>query len=217
LSTGIKDFSFSFGSKIASMVLALAGQSCLAWTLGPAGRGSYAVCVIYTTLLSLVFILGCDIANVYLVASKKMTLSEGIVQTLIYGTAGSALAIVTGFLLLNLDWPFFAKADHKDFAIALIGIPVGVFSASMTQLMTAVKRFKWYAILEITNGAIHVVFIALFIFIFKLGVTGAILANIISSVVNTTIALIYFRREFGIKWVSPSKAHILEMLNYGLR
>ncbi|MFI4912722.1 MAG: polysaccharide biosynthesis C-terminal domain-containing protein [Sedimentisphaeraceae bacterium JB056] len=217
MSSGVKDLGFSFGAKILTIVLSLASQSCLAWTLGPAGRGSYAVCLIFTTLLTLIFILGCDVANVYLVASKRMTISEGVVMTFIYSCTGSFLAIVTGLYLLRLDWVFFSKANHNDFVLALSGIPMVVLAGSIIKLMTAVGRFKWFAILQTFNGIIQLIFMFLLILVLRMGVTGAILSNIISCAFSVILALIYLRKEFGIVWVNPSKSHTIEMLHFGSR
>lgn len=216
-STGIKDAGYSFSSKILSLVLTVAGQSCLAWTLGPAGRGSYAVCVLYATMLTLIFVLGCDIANTYLVASKKMTLSEGVVQTGLYGIGGSALAIATGVFLMRYDWQIFQQAERHNFYIALFSIPIGVFSTSYVQLLTAVKRFRAYAILHVANALFHLLFMLLFILVCKLGVTGAILSNTATSALSVVMALVYFKKQFHIQWAGPTLAHIKEMLNYGLR
>lgn len=216
-STGIKDAGYSFGSRILSLVLTVAGQSCLAWTLGPAGRGSYAVCVLYSTMLALIFELGCDISNTYLVASKKLTLSEGVVQTGLYGIGGSTLAIIAGVFLMRFDWQIFSQAARQDFYIALFSIPIGIFSASYIQLLTAVKRFKAYAILSIGNAFFHLVFMLLFILLFRWGVTGAILSNTATSMLSVIMALIYFKKQFHIHWASPTLAHIKEMFSYGLR
>jgi O-antigen/teichoic acid export membrane protein len=216
-STGVKDAGYSFSSKILSLVLTVAGQSILAWTLGPGGRGSYAVCVLYATMLTLIFVLGCDIANTYLVASKKMTLSEGVVQTGLYGIGGSALAIGTGVFLMGFNWQIFFQAERHDFYIAIFSIPIGVFSTSYVQLLTAVKRFKAYAILSVGNAFFHLVFMLFFILLFRWGVTGALLSNTATSLLSVIITLIYFRKQFHITWAAPTLHHAKEMLGYGLR
>lgn len=215
--TGVRDAGYSFTSKILSLALTVAGQSCLAWTLGPAGRGSYAVCIIYSTLLMLIFVLGCDTANTYLVASKKLTISEGIVQTGLYGIGGSALAMGVGVFLMRYDWQIFSQASPHDFHIALFSILLGVFSASYIQLLTAVRRFKAYAVMCVINAFLNMLFTLLFILVFKWGVTGGLIANVVTSFASVVIVLVYFKRTFDIKWASPTIAHTKEMLSYGLR
>lgn len=215
--TGVKDAGYSFASKILSLFLTVAGQSCLAWTLGPAGRGSYAVCVLYATMLTLIFVLGCGIANTYLVASRKLTLSEGVIQTGLYGICGSVLAIGTGLFLMRYDWQIFSQASRHDFYIALFSIPLGIFSVSYIRLLTAVKRFKAYAILYAGNAFFHLIFMVLFILVFKWGVTGAILSNSATAFLSIAMALIYFRKQFHITWAPPTLNHVKEMLSYGLR
>ena len=96
MASGIRDFSTVFSSRIVTLGAQLGIQSCLAWFLGPADRGSYAVCLMFATLLGLIFVVSLDVAGVYFVSSKRATLSEGITCTVLFGVISSALAIVVG-------------------------------------------------------------------------------------------------------------------------
>ena len=106
MTSGIRDLSFTFISKIICLLLIIGMQSCLAWCLGPAGRGSYAVCLMFATLLSVILVVGCDTASVFFVSSRRFDISEGITYSLIYGGIGSALAIVAGLILMQFKIPF---------------------------------------------------------------------------------------------------------------
>ncbi|MGD2108837.1 MAG: hypothetical protein PVI86_05535, partial [Phycisphaerae bacterium] len=60
----------------ANVISTLAGlgiQACLAWVLLPEGRGAYAACVLFATLLILACALGQEMANVYYIGSKALT------------------------------------------------------------------------------------------------------------------------------------------------
>jgi O-antigen/teichoic acid export membrane protein len=123
MASGLKDFYFTFASRWLSLLLVVAGQSILAWSLGPGGRGSYAVCVIFVSLLTMIFTIASDSATIYLVASRRMTLSEGLFQGLLFAAIGSVLAIGTGLLVIQSDLEFFKKAERFDFYLVLMSLP----------------------------------------------------------------------------------------------
>ena len=106
MKTGLHDFSLTFTAKLVTIITVLGTQSCLAWFLGPEGRGSYAVCVIFAMVLSTFFVIGCDVASLYFVASGRFSISEGLTYTLIYGGIGSLLAMAVGLGILQFDFPF---------------------------------------------------------------------------------------------------------------
>ena len=70
-----------FLANVISAVAGLGIQGCLAWFLLPEGRGQYAACILFAALLSLACALGQEMANVYLVGSKKSTVSQALTQS----------------------------------------------------------------------------------------------------------------------------------------
>ena len=156
--SGIRDFNLTFGSKIITLVVAIGTQSCLAWFLGPGGMGSYAVCIVFATLLNIIFAIGCDVASVYFVSSGRFSISEGITHALIYGGVASVLAIATGWILMQLPLSFLDKADPTAFYLALALIPSSLFSLLFINLLTSVQRFDWFAIMLVVHGLGHLLF-----------------------------------------------------------
>ena len=123
MASGLRDVTTTLGSRIAILFIAIGTQSCLAWSLGPALRGSYAICILFAALLTVVFVVGCDVAGLYFVASKKLTISEGIVHTLIYGLVGCVLAVLAGLVILQLPLEFVTKATPQALAQSWRGVP----------------------------------------------------------------------------------------------
>ena len=87
----------------------------LARLLGPEGRGAYATCLIFSTTLSLIFVLAFDFEAIYFVSSGQMSLSEGIFYSSIVAGAGSILAAIVGFSMLCHSTLFVAKAPSEAF------------------------------------------------------------------------------------------------------
>jgi len=212
-----RDFSITFVSKILLLGIGIGTQSCLAWFLGPGGRGSFAICFTYATILRLIFAVGCDIAGVYFVSSKRFTISEGIVHAFVYGGIGSILAIVTGLVLMQFHFSFFAKAEPLTFYLALASIPVHLFSYLLLLLVTAVHRFMWYAILSLWQATLTFLFTLLFVKLLGGGVNGAFLAILLSGLTAVLSTLVFFRWRYAWRWVRPTWQGLAAMFRYGAR
>ena len=128
------------------LFIRIATQICLAWFLGPAERGAYEVCLLFIFILTTVFIVGCDIAWVYLVSSKQFSISEGVANILVYEGIGSGFAIVTGLAIMQMPLTLLDKATPEVFCMALI---TSILSLSLLRLLTAVHQFGRYAIVSL--------------------------------------------------------------------
>ncbi len=214
---GLQDLGFSFGSRIITIVTALVVQICLAWFLGPSGRGAYAVCVLFSGLLGIIFFMGGELAGVYFVSSRRFNLSEGVIYSLIYGGIGSSLAILAGLILMRFPLTFFEKADPPELYLALLSIPGYLFFLVFSQLFTAIGQFAWYSAVTLLRGVLLLAFTALFLWGLSAGTPGAILAIIASDLVIVIFCLWVFRRRFSIRGVRPRLQSLLAMLHYGAR
>jgi O-antigen/teichoic acid export membrane protein len=214
---GIKDAAYTFGGRIALLIIALVNQGMLAWILGPADRGSLAVCLIFTALLTLVFSVGCDVTAIYFVASKKFTISEGITHTLVFAAFISVSAIGAGFILIQTPFAFFSKATPSDFYLALFLIPIALVSTILRSLLAAVREFGWLATSNIAVSILDLITIFLFVFFFSMGVTGALVANILVGLITIIGMVLFYRWKHDFTLVRPSLNKMRLMLGYGIR
>ncbi|MCK4559559.1 MAG: oligosaccharide flippase family protein [Calditrichia bacterium] len=217
MSSGIRDFGVTFSSKIFILFISIGTQSCLAWVLGPGGRGSYAVCILFMTLLSLVFVIGCDYAGIYYVASKKISISEGVIYTFIFCGIGSLLAITAGLIIMQLPFSFLSKATSAEFHLSFVLIPISVFSQTVVQLFTAMRQFGWFSILTIVSGLSQFLATLAFVLVFKCGVKGALFANIVAGIIIIIISLTILNLKFQTRWMIPSLQNLIEMFFYDVR
>jgi|GEM_PF-946087 len=211
------DIAASFASRAVVLVTGLGLEACMAWLLQPAGRGSYAVCLVFTTLLQTVFLTGWNVASVYFVASKRLTLSQGVTQTLVYGMVSSTLAITSGLFLLRMPWAFFAAADRTSFHLALLLIPSTFFALVFVQLLTAIREFRWFALVSVLNGVSFLLLALFFIGCLSLDVHGALLACVVRQWLVILAVLALLRWKYHIRLVRPSLARMAEVFYYGLR
>lgn len=212
---GFQDFSITILTKILGLLTVLGTQSCLAWVLGPSGRGSYAVCLIFTVILTLVFLVGCESACVYFVAAKKFTVSQGFLYACIYSSIGSLLAMVTGLILLQFPFEFFAKATISQFHISIISIPFGIFSTVLLRLLIALKEITCFAVASLVSAFSNLIFTLILVLVFPFGVEGALFANILSGLVAVLICVYLLKSRFDLTWVRPDWAGMKKILVYG--
>jgi len=217
MSSGLRDFSTTFISRLLAMLISLGTQACLAWVLGPGDRGSYAVCMVFATLLTLVFMLGSDIACMYYVASKRFTLSEGVAQTLVSGGLGSFVAIAVGLVLLRLPLEFVQKADPLSLHLSLALVPVGFYASTFSSLFTSLRDFQWSALISVSIAACQLVLVLALVLGLQWGVTGAVLAVIASQALGVAISLVLFRRRYELKWARPTLEGLRDTFSYGIR
>ena len=217
MSSGLRDISVTFGSRGVILLISLANQSALAWFLGVADRGSYAICMVFATLLSLVFSFGCDIASTYMVAAKKYTLSEGVVNSAVQAVVSSAIAVAAGLLIMKSSYPFLDKAAPDSFKLALLYIPFLLIVNIFLSLLTSIRKFTWFALLSIGLALFQLIFTVIFVWKKGLGVNGAILANILASAIVIVASYAYFLKRCEIRWVMPSSAKLTALLSYGIR
>ncbi len=217
MNAGLRDFSITFGSKVATLLLGMATQSCLAWFLAPAGRGSYAVCLLFSALLTLICVLGCDIAAMYYVSARKFTLSEGVANTCIHGGLGCLLAIAVGAVTMQLPLAFLEKAARSSFYLSLALLPASFFSFTLISLLGSLRQFGWLAVFSILNGACHLVMVTLFVPVLNWGVNGALLSLLAAALLTIVTVLVFYRRRHQLRWVWPSRESLSQMLHYGLR
>ncbi len=73
---GGKETLIVFATQLWTLAVGLGTQSVLAWMLGPAGRGEYAVCMLFGGIFGVIFTFGTDRAAQYFVMSKEQSLSH---------------------------------------------------------------------------------------------------------------------------------------------
>lgn len=217
MASGIRDVTVTFAARTAGMVIIIASQSALAWLLGPAGRGSYAVCMVFAMILRVVCSLSCDVACSYFVASRKFTLSEGVVHTVIFAAISSAAAIPIGLYVITLPLSFLAKAPSHSFALALAIVPAAILFEVFSQLLTGVSRFTAYAVFQITVPAAQLGLVLVLSGLLGWGVDGALLSVALAMAANALLILIYFQTRCGMTWVRPSLHALARMLSFGVR
>ncbi len=217
MKSGVKDFSVTLGGQAGKIGVGLVTQSILAWILGPADFGSLAVCLLFATLLYIICAVSCDIAAVYFVSSGRFSLSEGVVYTFLYGALSAALAITAGWFLIRLPIAFFRQAAPEDFRLALVFVPASLLGDVLPLLLTAIRRFKLFALLTVLRSVLQLFFTVILVVLVRGGVRGALWASILNANTVILVTLAIMVGKFGVRWVAPTGEKFRDMFIFGLR
>jgi O-antigen/teichoic acid export membrane protein len=211
-----KELKILFSAKILSLLIAILSQILLTWKLGTADFGSYAFCYIFFSLLSIFFVNGYSFAITYFLSSRYITLSESFIYVFIFGSVSSLFAIFIGFLLLKNQINFFYKFGYSELYISLLIIPFIFLSNTFAQLFSSIQNFKLYRYLILIQSLLQFLFLILFVFIFKMGVKGALLSLIFASLFVICVEIFQFKKEYTFKFVVIKKKIVLKILKYYL-
>ncbi|MGA8220496.1 MAG: oligosaccharide flippase family protein [Candidatus Acidiferrales bacterium] len=207
------------GGQLACAAIALATEICYARLLGPSGRGLVSLCMMAMGVGALAGGLGGEIPIVIWTADSTRKPSDWLPSVIFWGAIGSALA---SFLWAATYWlwhpPFLHGITSPLAALVLATIPVSVFSAYFTAMLTGHERFRLRA--GLSAGTQLAELIAVVALVLILGRTaeiaiGAILFGLSIGAIAT--ALVQWDTLRDIWKAVPAKTYLSKALSLGLR
>lgn len=171
----------------------------------------------FTLILGVLFVIGCDVASSYFLASGKLTLSESVIYSATIVLIGSIIAFLFGSLFLLYPNELIEKASPKGLYIALFSTPFVLLANMYLQMFSAIQNFKLFAILNIMQVIFLFFSTIIFVYVYSMGVNGALLAILMTSIFTILICLMIFNFKYSLKFVKIKKKKLLAMYKYGLR
>ena len=215
--TGAEDVALSMARPLSILLSGIAIQSLLAYALLPAGRGAYAVCLMFAGLLSLLFTPGVDAGIQYFVMTRKISVSQGVSVAVVICLTGAGLATAAAIPMIRSEIAFFGKADPASFYLALILVPLAAFASAVHHQLAGLGRFAALAVFTLVQTTANGVVAAALVLGAGLGVNGAVLAVCIGDLVMILLCLRDMRRNLGLTWEPPSRAALGDVLRYGFK
>ena len=215
--TGAEDVAVSFVTRAALLLSGVAIQSLLAYALLPAGRGEFAVCILFAGLFGVLLTPGAEAGAQHLVMAKAMDVSEAISVALVIcvsaGFIGAGLAVP----LISANVGFFGKADAESFYVAIALIPLTTFASASRHQLAALRRFRRLAIFSVVQTLVNVFALLFFVIALDLGVRGALIAACMGNLAMVFTCIGDLRRSAGLRWKTPSCHGGLRVVRYGLK
>ena len=215
--TGGQDVSVTFATLAGMAGLTLLIQGLLAYMLLPEGRGAYAVCIAFGTLLGLLLTPGAQQGAQYFVAARQMSVSQGVSSSLIICFGGGGLAAALAVPLIYSGLAFFEKAETHTFLLSLALGPLTAISIALDHQLVALRRFRHLAVFSMLRVAANALTLLVLVRSLGLGVDGAIIAFAAGHGVMIAACLLYLRRHCGLVFEMPGSSNISRVLGYGLK
>ena len=197
--------------------LTLLVQGLLAYMLLPEGRGAYAVCIVFGTLLGLILTPGAAHGTQYFVAARQISVSQGVSSALIISLVGGGLAAALAVPLIYSDITYFQQANTHTFLLALVLIPLTAISLALDHQLVALRRFRRLAVFSMLRAVANVLTILVLVWNRGLGVDGAIMAFSAGHCIMIAACLLYLRWHCGLAFEIPGRANLTCVLGYGLK
>jgi len=188
-----RDVTITLATRFISRVLMLATGIIIARILGPGGRGMVALALVLPAILQEFSNLGLDMANTHLSAKEPALTPQLTANTL---TAYLIIsAVVFGILALFLgqlkEW-FFAEVPWGVLWLATPILPLNLLILNFNSINIAQGRVRAFNLVNLTQTGTALILVTLFLIILGLGVTGAVLATVISAAAAMLVALASF-------------------------
>lgn len=212
----VRGTAITFTTGILSLITGLGTSVILARTLGPEGRGVYAMAALLPSLIVTFGNLGIGPATVYYVARDEFRRQEILGNNVLLSLGISGIGILAGLVVIF----FFREIVFPGVAmgyllLALVLVPVEVFFSYVRHVLLGAQRIKEFNYLQIAQSVFFLGFIALALLGLRAGVTGAILAGLLSWIVVDALVLRQAKRVAGgIKFVLNT-SYIKRATTYG--
>ena len=214
--SGGQDVALVFATRIGVVLLGLLVQAMLARMLLPEGRGAYAVCLVFATVLGMMCTPGAQQGAQQFVMTRQTSVSQAVSCAFAICVVGGGLAVALSLPLLASELAYFQKAERSSFQVALALLPIIAFALAMEHQLAALRRFGLLASASLLRMVANVGAILAFVWICDLGVRGALWAMICANAVMIVFC-IWDLRRCGLVFVMPDTAHLLRILGYGMR
>ena len=229
-----KNSAITFSSQILIFAVGFIASIILARTLGPTGKGIYALIILIPAVMLKLGSLGIEVANVYFTGSKQYKIKD-IVSNSLLSSILLGLFLVLLFLGISYLGAFKNYLNSNQINIfylwlVVLTIPFSLFSGFLRSIFLGKEEIITFNKINIFQTIIQLVLIVIFLMILKQGVSGAVNAYILTVlfvfvfiiflIKNVTEIKLFFNRKmfrdsigYGIK---AYFGNLAQFLNYRL-
>ncbi len=169
--------------------LSLMTNIILARSLGPQGRGIYAVAVLIPSIITLLAALGLGPANVYHLSKRLIDLDDLIGHStslaLLLGSA--CFLILLAYLKLSGSSTF-AGVAAQYVLVACLSIPFSLLTSFLQGILQGDGRFIRFNVVLLVNYAALLVTLVAAVLLFSERTLGAVAAFTVSTIATTAVA-----------------------------
>lgn len=208
----LKDVTGVFSSNVFLILAGLLVSVILSRKLGPDGFGIYSAILVLPLLVVSFAQLGIRGSSIYYIGRKQFDQKEivaGILSILV-------MTSILGVALTGIGFLFLDDASYTNLYIFLVLmlIPFRLAMAYFGGIFIGKEQIGRSNFINWFSEFIHLIAVAFFVWLMDLGITGALLALLVSHFFITLWALYYLQKEFGLS-LRFRKEIIMSLLSMG--
>jgi O-antigen/teichoic acid export membrane protein len=205
----------TFATRILLIGMGLITSVIVARTLGPEGRGLYAVAVTIGTIGVQFGNLGLHASNTYCAAKDRGLLPALVGNTFMISFGLGGLIAVAAWVV-SFQWPYLAPIHEILLGLSLIYIPLGLGYMLLQNLFLGIQRIRVYNSVELLNRFLAVILIGLIIIWGDVTVESVFGASLIALAVSL-IMMIWLMQGLLPSFPVPSLCVFKETIRYGIK
>ncbi|MBA3739598.1 MAG: polysaccharide biosynthesis C-terminal domain-containing protein [Chloroflexi bacterium] len=153
-------------------------------TLGPEGRGQYALAVLGAITLAALAKVGLEHANVYLLGTARVAPERLASQNALIALGGGLTGAIVLILAPAIMPSVFGDVGVRNLALAAMSIPLLIHIQVAAGLQNLTGRVTWQFRAALAGGATQLAIVLALLALGRLDVTSALLANLFVNVLT---------------------------------
>lgn len=214
----VRGTTITFTSGVLNLLIGIGTSVILARVLGPEGRGVYALATLLPSLIVTFGNLGIGHATVYYVARGQFRRQEILGNNVFLGLGIGILGVFAGLIVVV----FFRQNVFPGVApgylfLALALVPAELFFSYVGCVLLGARYIKEFNYVQNAQSALFLGFVAITLFCLKAGVTGALVAGLLTWLIAGILVFCWAKKVAGGIDFSPNTSYIKQAALYGLQ
>lgn len=206
-------------TQLICLVFSIATAAIIARWMGPEGKGMLAMALLIPGMMAIFLNGGIGVANVYFAGSRRMNIPTLIGNSVSFAFLVTMVGmVIIGTLLAKKFLQVLLPGVHVWYVlIAMIGLPVGLLSGYFIAILQGLQLIMTINIVNIAQGGLMLALTFLMVANFKLGLLGALMAYLVTSIFNLIVLTLLLKKEGGILLSKPNRLVMRSTLSFGLK
>jgi O-antigen/teichoic acid export membrane protein len=214
-----KQVGATFFTQLVGLVFSITTAAIIARWLGPEGKGIFTMALLVPGMMVIFLNSGIGVANVYFAASKRMNVPTLAGNSVIYAflTTMFGMVIVGVLLTTGSLQALLPRVPVWLVLIAMLGLPVGILSGYFTAILQGLQSIIKINLINLAQGALMLALTFLLVASFKIGLLGALMAYLWTSISSLIALTFLIQKEGGVFLSKGSFSVMRHTLSFGLK
>lgn len=218
MGTFTKNTAFTLIARVLNLILGMATSIIVARLLGPEGKGIYSLVILLPSFITAFTSLGIGPATVYYVARKQYPFQEifgnNIFLSLLIGAGSVTIGLIVVLFFQGVAFP---DVPQHYLLIALALIPLTLFVGYIQNIFLGMQRVRDFNVVSLVQAALTLIFVSIALWGIRDGIVGAIIANIVASLLVSVGLFFRTKKVAGGVSFSSNPSYLKKISTYGIK